>query len=358
MQDVQIIAINPGSTSTKIGVFQNENPIFLKNINHEVEELEKFERITDQFQYRKDLIIHQLESAEINKEKVKAIVGRGGLLKPIESGVYIVNEKMKEDLRNNTRGEHASNLGALIADDLTKYLPYAKAYIANPIVVDELDDIARISGHPLFERVSIFHALNQKAVARNHAKTVQKKYEEMNLIVVHMGGGITIGAHHRGKVIDVNQGLDGEGPFSPQRSGTLPCGDLVRMSFSGKHSEKEMLKMITGEGGMFAYLGTTNAHDVELKAIAGDKKAEMIMDAMAYQIAKYIGAMYTVMFCEVDAILITGGLAHGKWFVNKVIDRVYKIAPVHIYPGEDEMKALASNGLRVVRGETEAKVYI
>lgn len=357
MKDVQIITINPGSTSTKLGVFQNENPIFLKTIKHDCEDLEKFDKITDQFQYRKELIIQQLEEAEINKDLVKAVVGRGGLLKPIESGVYLVNERMKEDLKNNFRGEHASNLGALIADDLAKSLPDAKAYIANPIVVDEMDDIARISGHPLFKRVSIFHALNQKAVARNHAGSLRKKYEEMNLIVVHMGGGITVGAHKKGRVIDVNQGLDGEGPFSPERSGTLPSGDLLRLSFSGKYTEKEIHKMIQGEGGMVAYLGTNNGHDAELKALEGDAEATLIMEAMAYQIAKYIGAMYTVLHCNVDAILITGGLAHGKWFVNKIIERVYKIAPVHIYPGEDEMKALAMNGLRVIKGETIAKEY-
>ncbi len=357
MKDVQIIAINPGSISTKLGVFQNENPIFLKTINHELEDLEKFEKITDQFQYRKELILQQLEAADINKALVRAVVGRGGLLKPIESGVYLVNEKMKEDLRSNFRGEHASNLGALIADDLAKSLPNAKAYIANPIVVDEMEDIARISGHPLFQRVSIFHALNQKAVARKHANTVRHPYEEMNLIVVHMGGGITIGAHKKGRVVDVNQGLDGEGPFSPERSGTLPCGDLVRLSFSGEYTEKEIHRMIQGEGGMIAYLGTNNAHDVELQALDGDEEATLILEAMAYQIAKDIGAMYTVMHCDVDAILITGGLAHGKWFVNKIFERVYKIAPVHIYPGEDEMKALAMNGLRVVKGETVAKEY-
>lgn len=357
MRDVQIITINPGSTSTKIGVFQNENPIFLKNIQHDPSELEKFERITDQFQYRKELIEKQLESAEINKQLVLAVMGRGGLLKPIESGVYLVNDKMIADLMDNSHGEHASNLGALIANDLAGSLPNAKAYIANPIVVDEMDDIARISGHPIFKRVSIFHALNQKAVARKHAATIRKRYEELNLIVVHMGGGITVGAHKQGKVVDVNQGLDGEGPFSPERSGTLPSGDLVRESFRGQYSEKELHKMIQGEGGMMAYLGTNNAHDVEIKALAGDKEATLIMEAMAYQVAKWIGAMYTVMRCDVDAILLTGGLAHGKWFVNKIIERIYKIAPVHIYPGEDEMKALAYNGLRVIKGETLAKEY-
>ncbi len=357
MKNVQIIAINPGSTSTKLGVFQNDNPIFLKNIQHDLEELEKFDKIPDQFQYRKELIVEQLELAEINNDLVKAVMGRGGLLKPIESGVYLVNEKMKEDLMNNSRGEHASNLGALIADDLARSLPDAKAYIANPVVVDEMEDIARITGHPLFKRVSIFHALNQKAVARNHANTVRKKYEDMNLIVVHMGGGITVGAHKKGRVVDVNQGLDGEGPFSPERSGTLPSGDLVRLSYSGEYTENQIHRMIQGEGGMVAYLGTNNAHDVEIKALEGDQESTIILEAMAYQIAKLVGSMYTVMHCDVDAILLTGGLAHSKWFTNKIIERVFKIAPVHIYPGEDEMKALAYNGFRVIRGETIAKEY-
>jgi len=357
MDEIGILAINPGSTSTKIGVFVNLNPVFLKNIQHDPEELARFDKITDQFQYRKDIIAEQLNNASIPEEIVKAVVGRGGLLKPIESGVYLVNERMKEDLRNSPMGEHASNLGGLIADALASQLKNVKAYIANPVVVDELEEIARFSGHPHFSRKSIFHALNQKAVARSHAKAVLSQYEELNLIVAHLGGGITVGAHLKGRVIDVNNGLDGDGPFSPERSGTLPTGDLVRLCFSGKYSQKEVMKMIKGEGGLVGYLGTNSAYEVEQKMVSGDQQAALIYEAMAYQVAKEIGAMSTVLKGQVDAILITGGIAHSKWFVNKIIERVHRIAPVHVYPGEDEMKALAFNGMRVVTGETEAKIY-
>jgi butyrate kinase len=357
MEGIGILAINPGSTSTKIGVFVDLNPIFLKNIQHDPAELSRFEKITDQFQYRKDIIAHELNEGAVPESVVKAIVGRGGLLKPIESGVFEVNERMKEDLRNSPMGEHASNLGGLIADAFAQQLDGVKAYIANPVVVDELDDIARISGHPKFSRVSIFHALNQKAVARSHAKFVLRNYEDMNIIVAHLGGGITVGAHRKGRVVDVNNGLDGEGPFSPERSGTLPMGDLVRMCFSGKYSQKEIMKMIKGEGGLVGYLGTNSAYDVEQMVVKGDANARLIYEAMAYQVAKEIGAMSTVLKGDVDVILITGGVAHSKWFVNQIIERVHKIAPVHVYPGEDEMKALAMNGMRVLRGETVAKIY-
>jgi butyrate kinase len=357
MEGIGILAINPGSTSTKIGVFVDLNPIFLKNIQHDPAELSRFEKITDQFQYRKDIIAHELNEGAVPESVVKAIVGRGGLLKPIESGVFEVNERMKEDLRNSPMGEHASNLGGLIADAFAQQLDGVKAYIANPVVVDELDDIARISGHPKFSRVSIFHALNQKAVARSHAKFVMRNYEDMNIIVAHLGGGITVGAHRKGRVVDVNNGLDGEGPFSPERSGTLPMGDLVRMCFSGKYSQKEIMKMIKGEGGLVGYLGTNSAYDVEQMVVKGDANARLIYEAMAYQVAKEIGAMSTVLKGDVDVILITGGVAHSKWFVNQIIERVHKIAPVHVYPGEDEMKALAMNGMRVLRGETVAKIY-
>ncbi len=358
MKNVRVIAINPGSTSTKIAVFQNTEPIFLKNIKHSTEELAPFPKITDQFQFRKDIIIKQLREAEIDIESLTAVVGRGGLLKPIPSGVYEVNEAMINDMINSPLGEHASNLGGLIANDLIKSIPNARAFIADPVVVDELDDIARISGHPLFQRISIFHALNQKAVAREYARSIRKRYEDINLIVVHLGGGITVGAHHYGRVIDVNQGLDGEGPFSPERSGTLPVGQLAKLCFSGKYSLKEVQKMIKGEGGLVAYLGTNNAIDVEKMVDSGDKFARLIYEAMAYQVAKTIGEMYTVLKCEVDAILITGGVAYDKGFVNWIQERTYKMAPIHVYPGEDEMRALAINGLMVIRGELAVKQYI
>ena len=357
MEIIRIIAINPGSTSTKIAVFQNKEPIFIKNIKHSAEDLDKFDKISDQFQFRKEVIINELNKAEISEDNVPAVVGGGGLVKPIESGTYLVNKRMIHDLKNSPMGEHASNLGGLIADDIAKSLPYAKAYISNPVVVDELCDLARISGHPLFKRKSIFHALNQKAVARQHAKSIMKKYENLNLIVVHLGGGITVGAHCKGRVIDVNQGLDGEGPYSPERSGTLPVGDLVKLCFSKKYTEKEIKKMITGKGGLIAYVGTNNAYEVEQRMEKGDKEAELYYEAMAFQVSKSIGASAAVLKGDVDGILITGGIAHDKWFVNKMIERIHKFGPVHVYPGEDEMKALAMNAYMVLTGEIEAKEY-
>ncbi|HPS46336.1 MAG TPA: butyrate kinase [Bacteroidales bacterium] len=352
-----ILAINPGSTSTKIAVYENSTLIFTKNLTHPVEELKKFKKITDQYQFRKDIILNELNQGGIDLQNIKVVVGRGGLLKPIKSGVYEITEKMKEDLYESPFGEHASNLGGLIADDISKNLPSTRAFIVDPVVVDELEDVARISGHPLLNRVSIFHALNQKAVARKHAKAVSKNYEDLNLIVVHLGGGISVGAHNKGRVVDVNQALDGDGPFSPERSGTLPVGELTRLCFSGKYTKEQVLKMIKGEGGMVAYLGTNNAYEVELKAQKGDKKAFFIFEAMAYQIGKEIGAMSTVLKGEVDAILITGGMAKSKWFANLIIERVTKIAPSFIYPGEDEMEALAMAGLRILNGETQALQY-
>lgn len=352
-----ILAINPGSTSTKIALFRNTNAVFTKNISHSYDELAVFKNISGQYQFRKNIIINELSKAEINTENICAVVGRGGLVKPIPSGVYAVNARMKRDLLKSPFGEHASNLGGLIAGDLSASLPNAKAFIADPVVVDELDDLARISGHPLLPRVSIFHALNQKAVARAHANSIMKKYEDLNLIVVHLGGGITVGAHKKGRVVDVNQGLDGDGPFSPERSGTLPVGALARLCFSGKYSPEQVRKMIKGEGGMVAYTGTNSAYEVEQRMINGDVKAGQIFEAMAYQVAKETGAMSTVLKGDVDAILITGGIAHSKWFVNKIIERVYKIAPVYIYPGEDEMQALALAGLAVIEGTMQALEY-
>lgn len=354
---VRILAINPGSTSTKIAVYEGETPVFLKNIKHSKEALAPFDKITDQFQFRKQLILDQIKEAEIDLNSIKIVMGRGGLLKPIESGVYEVNEPMIHDLKNSPLGEHASNLGGLIAHDIASSLKDSRAFIANPVVVDEMIDLARFTGHPLFKRKSIFHALNQKAVAREHAKSIMKAYEDLNLIVVHLGGGITVGAHRKGRVIDVNQGLDGEGPFSPERTGTLPVGDMVRLCFSGKHTQKEIMSMIKGNGGLAAYTGTNSAYDIEMKAFEGDENASLYLQAMAYQVAKDVGAMATTLSGEVDGILITGGVANSEWFVNLVIDRVKFIAPVHVYPGEDEMRALAFNGLRVLNGEAEIKVY-
>lgn len=353
----KILAINPGSTSTKIAVFNNTKLEFSEKIKHTSEEIARYERISDQYEYRKSMILESLTKAQIDIQTISVIVGRGGLIKPVKSGVFEVNEKMKADLRVGILGEHASNLGGLIADDIAKSIPGAKAYITDPVVVDEMEEVARITGHPEFERLSIFHALNQKATARMHANNLGKKYEELNLIVTHLGGGISVGAHQKGKVIDVNQALNGEGPFSPERTGTLPAFELVKMAFSGKYTINEMKKMITGKGGTVAYLDTNDAYEVEQRVKAGDEKAILIHDAMAYQVAKEIGANATVLKGKVDGILLTGGIAYDKLFVEKIKSRVDFIAPVYVYPGEDEMKALAFNGLMVLNGEMEAMQY-
>lgn len=353
-----ILAINPGSTSTKIAVFDNQKQKFLKNIKHSAEDLAPFQNITDQYQFRKNIILHELSDANIELNDIKAVVGRGGLIKPVKSGIFRINEALKDDLRKGILGQHASNLGGLIADDIARSLPSATAYIADPVVVDELEPLARISGHPAFERISIFHALNQKAIARAHARSMGKKYEDLNLIVVHLGGGISVGAHKKGMVIDVNQALDGDGPFSPERSGTLPVGALAKACFSGQYTYDEVKKMITGKGGFVAYLDTNDAYEVEKRAEAGDEKARLIHDAMAYQVAKEIGAMSTVLKGQVDGILLTGGIAYGKPFVSEIKERISHLGEVFVYPGEDEMRALALNGLMVLKGEARAMEYV
>lgn len=351
-----ILTINPGSTSTKIAVFEDENEVFSKTLRHSSEELAPFTTVASQFQFRKDIILSELKQAGFDARAFNAIVGRGGLVKPIESGIYEVTDALVHDLEHPVMGEHASNLGGLIARDIAKDIHNGtKAYIADPVVVDELEPIARISGHPAIKRVSIFHALNQKVIARTYAKEVGKKYEELNLIVAHMGGGISVGAHHYGRVIDVNNALDGDGPFSPERSGGLPAGALVEICYSGK-PKGEVKKMLKGEGGVVAYLGTNDMLTVEKKAVS-DKEYAMIQDAMSYQVAKEIGAMATVLCGKVDAILLTGGIAYGKPVTDYIADHVGYIAPVKVYPGEDEMRALAMNGLMVLRGELKAKTY-
>ncbi len=353
----RILAINPGSTSTKIAVFDGNKSIFLKTLRHSTDELKGFTHIAEQFGFRKDIIMQELANASIDIDSINAVVGRGGLIKPIESGVYEVNDRLKEDLQNGVLGEHASNLGGLIASDIANSIPGARAFIADPVVVDELQDVARISGHPEFVRMSIFHALNQKAIARTYAKSINKSYKELNLIVAHLGGGISVGAHRDGRVVDVNNALDGEGPFSPERSGTLPAGALAKLCFSGKYTLEEIKKMITGIGGFVAYLDTNSAYDVEIKAKDGDPKCILIQDAMAYQTGKEIGANAAVLHGKVDAILLTGGIAHNTYLVNYIKEMCSFIAPIIVYPGEDEMQALASNGLMVLNGEVETRNY-
>ncbi len=352
-----ILVINPGSTSTKVAVFQGSRSMFQQNIIHKDTELAQFDKVSDQYEYRKKIILDVLNKNEVDLLCIEAVMGRGGLIHPVPSGVLEVNEALKNDLRNSPIGEHASNLGGLIADDIAKSLPKARAFIANPVVVDEFEDIARVAGHPLFERKSIYHALNQKAIAHDYARARSIPYEELNLIVAHIGGGVTVGAHKKGRVVDVNQGLDGEGPFSPERSGTLPIGQVITACFSGKYTEKEVRKMVTGKGGVVAYFQTNDIRKLKNMMDDGDVKAKLIFEAMAYQVSKDIGAMYTVLEGEVDAILITGGVAYCQKFTDLVGKRVNKLASVHVYPGEDEMKALAKIGTRVLLGELDPISY-
>lgn len=352
----RMLIINPGSTSTKIGVYDDENQILEETIRHSAEEIAKFETIFDQLDFRREVIEEVLKQRGFDLKTFNAIVGRGGLLKPIEGGTYVVNELMLHDLKVGIQGQHASNLGGIIAHQIAKSLKIP-AFIVDPVVVDELLDVARISGIAEIDRRSVFHALNQKAVARKYAKEHSKKYDELNLIVAHMGGGISVGAHKMGKVIDVNNALDGEGPFSPERSGGVPVGDLVKLCFSGKYTLQEMKKKINGKGGFVSYLGTNNAKEVDKKAENGDEKCKLLFDAMGYQIAKEIGKCAAVLCGKIDAIILTGGIAYSEAMRNNIKERVKFIAPVVSYPGEDELLALAQGGLRVLNGEEKAKIY-
>lgn len=355
-QEYRILAINPGSTSTKIGVYDNERSLIEKTIRHDTDEINAFKKIIDQYSFRKKIILSSLHKEGINISKLKAVVGRGGLLRPIEGGTYAVNEEMLRDLRQGYNGEHASNLGGILAHEIATQLNIP-SYIVDPVVVDEMDPIAKISGFALFERKSIFHALNQKAVARRVAKDLNKSYQNLNLIITHMGGGITVGVHKGGRVIDVNNGLHGDGPFSPERAGTVSAGDLVSICFSGEYGADEIMKKIVGQGGLVGYLGTNDAVEVEKMVSAGNEKAKLVYDAMAYQVAKEIGAASAVLKGKVDAIVLTGGLAYGNDFVKEITDRISWIADVIVHPGENELQALVEGGLRVLRGEEIAKVY-
>lgn len=352
----RLLIINPGSTSTKIGVYDDAKPVFVKTVRHSSQKINSFEDVIHQLHFRKDIITEVLIKKKIDMKTLNAVVGRGGLLKPIRSGTYSVNEIMLQDLKAAKVGQHASNLGAILASEIAKELNLP-SFIVDPVVVDEMDEVARVSGMPEIERISIFHALNHKAVAKRYAKENNAKYEHLSLIIAHMGGGISVGAHKAGSVIDVNNALDGEGPFSPERSGGLPVGDLVKMCFSGKYTHDQIKKKITGQGGYTAYLNTNNAIEVENAAFSGDAKAKLISEAMGYQVAKEIGKCSCVLFGKVDAIILTGGLAYGKPMVDYIKERVSFIAPVVIYPGEDELLALAEGTLRVLKGEEEAKIY-
>ena len=352
-----ILAVNPGSTSTKFALYEGDRLVFDKTLRHSASELHGFIRMTDQLPFRFRLIMDALKDEGTDLQAVTAVVGRGGLVNPIESGIYEVNELMRSHLKEAVNGEHASNLGALLADMMVDSMPGAKAYIVDPVVVDELEPVARLSGHPLISRRSIFHALNQKAVARIYAASLGKAYEDMNLVVAHMGGGISVGAHRKGRVVDVNNALNGDGPYSPERSGGLPASQLAALCFSGRFTQEEINSMIAGKGGMVAYLGTNSFMEACRRAEEGDKLAALVIEGCSYQVAKEIGAMSAVLHGKVDAIILTGGLAYDTVHTGRISDMVKSIAPIFIYPGEDELKALAFNGFLAVTGRIGVKEY-
>lgn len=356
MEVNKILVINPGSVSTKIAVYQGIKELFKQTVKHDTGTLQSFKTIMDQYEFRLKTIISELENNGFALDKFDIIVGRGGLLKPLEGGVWRINKKMIKDLRNAT-AEHASNLGAIIAYNIAEKAGKKPAYIVDPVVVDELDEVARISGMPEIPRKSMFHALNQKAVARQAAKKLGKLYKDSNLVIAHMGGGITVGTHKNGRVVDVNNGLYGEGPMSPERSGSVPLEPLVKMCFSGKYTENEIIKKIHGKGGLFAYFGTADATLIEEKIKRGNKKYKLVYEAMAYQIAKEIGAMATVLKGKIDAIILTGGLAYDFSLVKAIQSKVGFLGKILVYPGENEMEALRDGALRVLNHECKVKQY-
>lgn len=340
----RILVINPGSTSTKFAVFEDSSPLFQVNITHESGQLAQYSSIAEQYGMRESAILGILRDREFNLASLSACVGRGGLLHPIPGGIYRVNEAMKLDLLSAKYGEHASNLGALIAEKIASGLGIP-AFIADPVVVDELSDLARVSGHKLFSRKSVFHALNQKAVVRRWCREHDRSYTGVNIIVAHMGGGVSVGLHHDGKVVDVNQALSGEGPFSPERSGTLPAGDLVKLCFSGRYTEKEVLKMITGQGGLVSFMNSNDMRTAENAHRAGDPAGTLYYNAFIYQVAKAIGALSPVVSGAIDAIILTGGIAYGKEVQEGIRTMCGFLAPVVCYPGEGELEALADAGI-------------
>ncbi len=353
---IRSLIINPGSTSTKIGVFDDEKQVFDKTLRHTTEEIAQFDHIVDQMNFRKNIIIDALKENNVDIKSFDVIVGRGGMLKPIEGGTYAVTDELCADLRVGVQGEHASNLGGLLAREIGDSIG-VPSYIVDPVVVDEMEPVARISGVPEIERVSIFHALNAKARARRYAAETGRKYTDINVIVVHMGGGVSVSAHKNGRVIDVFNAFDGDGAFSPERAGGLPSGALVKLCFESGRTEKEVKKMIVGNGGFNAYLGTNDARDVDKMCIAGDEKAILVRNAFIYQLAKNIGAMSAVLEGKVDQIILTGGIAYDKYVTAEITKKVSFIAPVKVYAGEDELLALAQGALRVMNGEEKVKEY-
>ncbi len=359
---MKILAINPGSTSTKIAVYEDAAPQMTHTIRHSVEELSHFKRVIDQLNYRRELIVKTLADNGIPME-FDAVIGRGGLTAPIPGGVYEVNDEMVEAMYAIPR-DHACNLGSLISREIASTIPGCKAFIADPGIVDELEDVARITGSPIMPRITTWHALNQRAIGRRFAKdysqlnpSTPKKYEDMNLIICHLGGGISIGAHKHGRCVDVNNAFDGEGPFSPERAGTLPSASLIDLCYSGRYTKEELKKRISGKAGLAAHLGTVSIPDIVERINNGDEHAELVLNAMIYQIAKAISSLAPVLEGKIDAILITGGIAYSDYVISRLTKRISFLAPVHIYPGEDELEALALNALGALSGELKVQTF-
>ena len=365
---MKILVVNPGSTSTKMAVYEDEKPILLRNITHTAEELAPFDAITEQQDFRRKLVLDELQRSDIPLE-FDAVIGRGGLVKPIAGGVYEINNQMIEDtLHGCVMHNHACNLGCLIAYEIAETInskqqtanspkQKCRAFIADPGVVDELTPLARISGSPLMPRICIWHALNQRAIARRYARGIGREYEDLNLIICHLGGGISVAAHEHGRAIDANNALDGEGPFSPERAGSLPAADLIRLCYSGKYTEKQLLKRIAGQAGLTAHLGTNNMREILQRIKNGDEQAQLLVDAMLYHTAKQIASEAAVLCGQIDAILLTGGMAHSDYVVSELRRRIGFLAPVYTFPGENEMEALALNALAVLQGKRQAKIY-
>ena len=353
-----ILVIYPLDSSTKIAIYKNSNLQFLKKIRHKPEELGVFKKIADQCRFRSDLIYKELVDNEIRFEDISMVISRGGLIRPVKSGVYEVNDAMLEDLKAGLSGEHHINLGGLLVHSMLQYMPNARACIADPVVVDELEDVARVTGHPEFNRKSIFHALNQKNIARTYARSLHMAYEDMKLVIAHMGGGgCSVAAHCKGRVVDVNQAFDGAGPFALTRTGTLPAGDLVRFCFSGEHTQDEVLNMITAEGGIKAHLGTANIDDLIKRINDGDEHTRFIIYALAYQIAKEIASMYVVLEGDVDAIIISGEIFTIQLLTESIGKRIDKLGKMVVFGGTNDMDALANNALMVLSGESEWMTY-
>lgn len=350
----RILAVNPGSTSTKFAVYENENPILTKTLNHSVEELSKFHSIMNQFEMRKDEIENTLKENNIDIKSINAVVGRCGGLPPVKSGAYLINEEMIDRLTNRPTLDHASNLGAMISYSIANEIGVS-SYIYDPVCVDESLEISKVSGLKDIDRVCLTHALNTRAMAIKYSKLNNKNYNELNLIVAHLGGGISLNVHEKGRIVDFVS--DEEGPFSPERAGRLPSKMLVDLCYSGKYNHKEMVKKVRGKGGIVSYLNTVDAREVEERISNGDEYAKLIYDALALQVAKSIGELATVVSGDVDAIIITGGIAYSKYMSTSIANRVKFIAPVEILAGENELEALAFGALRVLQGEEKATIY-